>query len=242
MKIDQINEAIKPYYTLLTMIVGIGGVFIGAYALIIKPSDLQVILKKEKIDYPVSINQEFLELNRYVLENCPTDETKLLSVSISNYLLKTKDHWIVKLINKSNKYISGLEVRIPNTKLLTSYGISSNFLLEEEKDKFLEKIDFQDKSGIVYIKPEIEIPSNSNIEIYLWGDFTDFNWGENIHVKYSGGEGKLQREVISTGFKAYITEFYIEIFLVLLIIFLLTYSVGIKLNEANIKKISGISD
>lgn len=238
MSVNKINEAIKPYYTLLTTIIGIGGIIIGAYAFLLKPSSLSVVVSKEKIDYPSSINDDFLGLFSYLLDSCSNTESKLQAKSLYDYLIETEDHWSIKLINESNKYIKGLEIRIPNTKKLTSFGVSSNFLLDEEKDNLLNKVEFQEKSNIIYIKPEVEIPSNSNIEILLWGDLPDYGWNDDVLVRYDGGNGNFRKEVKSVGFEAYVAEFYIEIFLVLLILFILTYTIGIKAYETNSKKTS----
>lgn len=83
--LKKINEKLRPYHSLLTMVVFFFGLFIWAYNFIISPSDLRVIVQTDQISYPGSIGDYYDVINDFVDIH---DTLQMESRTIHGFLLK----------------------------------------------------------------------------------------------------------------------------------------------------------
>jgi hypothetical protein len=234
-KIKNLNKAIEPYYLLILMLVFFLGGFSFIYKVFLAPPDLLVTIQKENINYPSSINKDYLDIYTYIQESTKDDKLKLSAANTYSYLLKTKHQWEIEIKNNTNKTIRSINLRLPNVKDLTSWGVSSSYLLEEEKNKLMASIDFQKSSGIIYLKDAVNLPPNADLKILLWGEFLDYSWDETLLVNYDGGTAKIEIPTTFTGLKSILAEYFFEIFLFILFTFILVYLLQMK-KYADIKK------
>ena len=243
-KIEHFNESLKPYYTLIIMIIFFVGLFITSYKILVKSPKLSVFVSKENINYPNSINENYSKVYDSFMKGNPDSDLKVEANTVYSYLLKTKQNWIIRLKNETDKTVEKVNLRIINVSDITSWAVSSDYLLEEEKKEVLDKVKFQKSSGVVYLSDFVNIPPNSSMSLYLWGKFDESPWNDNIIVTYDGGVGIIEKRIEVTGFKAYLVDYCSEIMFFLLLLFCLVslYTIRGKLNEApNAKKDTGIN-
>lgn len=236
--IRKLNKVIEPYYLLIIMLVFFIGGFSFIYRILLAPPDLLVTIQKENINYPSSINQDYLDIYSYIQESTKNSKLQLSALNTYSYLIKTKNQWTIEIKNNTNKTIRSINIRLPNVKNLTAWGVSSSYLLEEEKDKLMGNIDFQKTSGIIYLKDVVNLPPNADLKILLWGEFLDYSWDESLIVNYDGGIAKVEIPQKFTGFKSIIAEYFFEIFLFVVLTFVLVYLLQINKYADNKKDIS----
>jgi len=227
-KIRNLNKGIEPYYLLMLMVVFFLGGFMFIYKILLAPPDLLVTIQKENINYPSSIDKEFLDIYSYIQESAEEDNLKMAAANTYSYLLKTKQQWIIEVKNNTNKTIRSINIRLPNVRNLTAWGVSSSYLLENEKDKLMGNIDFQKASGIIYLKDAVNLPPNADLKILLWGEFLDYSWDESLIVNYDGGIAKIEIPKKFTGINSIVAEYFFELFLFIVLTFVLVYILQIK--------------
>lgn len=127
------------------------------------------------------------------------------------------------LKNESDKTVKSIKLRITNVTSVNNFGVSSPYLLDNEFNSILEKISFQDKSGIIYLDNIAELPSKASISIYIWGKMPKLLLDENVFIVYDGGEAKPAIETTVTGFQSYLATYIYEILLITIIIFIAVY-------------------
>lgn len=243
-KIEHFNESLKPYYTLIGMIIFFIGIFITSYKILVKSPELSVNVSKENINYPNSINEHYNKVYDSFMKLNPDSTLKVDANTVFSYLLKTKQNWIIRLKNETDKTLEKVNLRIINVSDITSWAISSDYLLEEEKTKVLGKVKFQESSGVVYLSDFVNLPPNSSMSLYLWGKFDESLWNDNIIVTYDGGVGIIEKSIEVTGFKAYLVDYFFEIMFFLLLIFCIVYLYKVrgKFSEVpNAQKDTGIN-
>lgn len=227
-KIENFNESLKPYYTLIGMIIFFVGIFITSYKILVKSPELSVYVSKENINYPNSINENYSKVYDSFMQLNPDSKLKVDAITVYNYLLKTKQNWIVRLKNETDKTIEKVNLRVINVSDITSWAISSDYLIEKEKKKVLEKVKFQESSAVVYLSDFVSIPPNSSMSLYLWGKFDESLWNDNILVTYDGGVGIIEKSIEVTGFKAYLVDYFFELMFFLLLVFCLVFLYTIR--------------
>ena len=121
--------------------------------------------------------------------------------------------------NNTNKTIKSINIRYTNVRDLTSWAVSSSYLLEDEKDNLLKNILFQKVSGIIYLKDAVNLPPNGDLKIYLWGEFNPYDWDESLSVDYDGGVAKIEYNKSFYGLKAIIAEYFFEILVFIIMTF-----------------------
>jgi hypothetical protein len=237
-KIKDINKRIEPYYLLIMMLVFFIGGFIAISKFFFSPPDLLVKVTKEEINYPSSINEKYMDIFSFIQDSCKNKETKSQSLDVYNYLLQTKSQRILEFQNNTKNSIKGINIRMTSVKNLTSWAVSSEYLLEQEKDKLMKNIIFQNQSGIVYLKDAVNLPPNGSLKIYLWGDFDPLEWNESLIVDYDGGQAKIENSKTFSGLKAILAEYFYEIMFVVILTFILIYLLQIQKNDTHKKDIS----
>jgi len=226
--IKNLNDKLKPYHSLIVMIVFfIGGTF-AIYKFVVQPADLSVSINKRETNFPNSINESFRKVYKFISDSSKSTEVKGDAVAVYNYLINTNSFWALTLTNESGKTIKNIRLRITNVTAINSFGISSPYLLMEESNELLKRLSFQEHSGIVYLDKIEELPKNATITIYLWGKMPSLTLDDNVFVSYEGGEGQLSNETVVSGFKAYLVNYIYEIFLVAILIFIIVYRQVVK--------------
>lgn len=238
-KIKELNKMLEPYYLLIIMIAFFIVGFISIYKILFSPPDLLVRVAKENINYPSSINDSYEDVYTYIQDSSHTVDVKSKSIEVYNYLIKTKHQRVIEIKNNTNKTIKSINVRYTNVRDLTSWAVSSSYLLEDEKKNLLENILFQKGSGIIYLKDAVNLPPNGDLKIYLWGEFNPYDWDESLNVDYDGGVGKIEYNQSFYGIKAIIAEYFFEIFIFIILTFVVVYHLQIKNYAANKKGSSG---
>ena len=227
-KIKKFLKILEPYRLLIDMIVAliVGiGVF---YKLLFSPPDLIVKVDKENINYPSSINNTYLDIYNYVQDSTHNANLKVKSTELLNYLFKTQHQRILDIRNNTNKIIKSVNIRFMNVRGLTSWSVSSSYLLENEIDKLLKNILFEKSSGIVYFKDAVDLPPSGDLKLYLWGEFNNNDWIESLLVDYDGGSAKIQYNKSFSGLKAVMAEYSFEFFLFLIATFILIFHLQTK--------------
>lgn len=230
-RIKDINKRIEPYYLLIMMLVFFIGGFIAILKIFFTPPDLLVKVTKEEINYPSSINEQYMDLFSFVQDSSKSEQTKSQSLEVYNYLLKTKSQRILEIQNNTKNSIKGINIRMTSVKSLTSWAVNSEYLLEQEKDKLMKNIVFQDNSGIIYLKDAVNLPPSGTLKIYLWGDFDPLEWNESLIVDYDGGQAKIENSKTFSGLKAILAEYFYEIMIIVILTFILIYILQIQKNE-----------
>lgn len=144
--------------------------FVSIAKLIFSAPDLLVTVTKENINYPSSINEDYSDLFKYIQDSTDNENIQNVSINVHSYLNKTKHQWVLDIKNNSSKKVKGINVRLSNVTSLTSWGVSSSYLLNHEQDRLMKNIIHQDASGIVYFKDAVDLPPKANLKIYLWGE------------------------------------------------------------------------
>jgi hypothetical protein len=236
--IKSLNKEIEPYYLLITMLIFFLFGFISITKFLLAPPDVLVTVKKENINYPSSINENYSELFAFIQDSTKNEKAKNISFIVYNYLIKTKNQWTLEIQNNTGKKIKSINIRMSNVKDLTSRATSSSFLLDEESQKLLNNITFQEKSGIVYFKDAVDLPPNASLKIYLWGEFNNYDWMESLVVDYEDGVAKIEYPETFIGWKAIVANYFLEIILFIMITFIVIYMLQIK-KYVNPKETSG---
>lgn len=227
-KIKVINKAIEPYYLLIIMVAFFIGSFITIYKVLFSPPDLIVNVQKENINYPNSINEEYIDLYSFIQDSSKNATLKDKSLIVYNYLIKTKSQRVLDINNNTNKTLKAINIRMTSVRDLTSWAISSEFLLEQEKDKLMKNVTFQNESGIIYLKDAVDLPPKGALKIYLWGDFDPYDWNESLIVDYDGGKARVENMKTFTGIKAILAEYFFEVFFFVFVTFCLIYYLQIR--------------
>lgn len=236
--IEQLNKACQPYYLLVTMLVFFTGGFIAISKILFSPAELTVKVVTENINYPASINDNCLELFAAIQKE-PADSTMTYNIGkIYQYLLNTKQQKIYEIINNTNKTMRAINIRETGVQDLTSWAVSSEYLLQEEKDRILKNLVYEKQSGIIYMKDALNLPPDATVKIYIWGDFTSYSPEESLIVTYDGGTGKLIKSKSFTGISAIIAEYWFLIAILVIATFALTYQLLINRYAPNKKNIS----
>jgi len=240
-RIKEVNKTMEPYYLLIMMLVFFIGGFIAISKFFFSPPDLLVKVTKEEINYPSSINKQYMDIFSFVQDSCKSKQTKDQSLDVYNYLLQTKSQRILEFQNNTKNTIKAINIRMTSVKNLTSCAVSSEYLLEQEKDKVLKSIIFQKESGIIYLKDAVNLPPNGSLKIYLWGDFDPIEWNETLIVDYDGGKAKIENSKTFSGLKAILAEYFYEIMFVVILTFIFIYFLQIRKDETP-KKDTGESN
>ena len=223
--LEKINNKIKPYYSLLTMLGFFSVLLISAFNFIISPSDLRITVQNERISYPSSIGIYYNDINDFVI----SQDTLLSEVStIYGFLIETTDYKRITLKNTSSKTLRGVKFKQVNTDALTAWSISSDFLTNAEEEKLKKNLIFDKIRNIIYFKSDIEIPPNSQVIISIWGNFKVELVNSNIIVNHDGGDGHIEKAYSVSGLKGYFVNYSFEFIVILLFIFISVYYVGIQ--------------
>lgn len=221
--LNKINNQVQPYYLLVTMLLFFIGIFITAYSFIFSPPNLSVQVKQENIEYPSSINKAYETIYSYIADSIEDVNLKASSARVYSYLLETKHQKSIRISNNTASTIHSINIRQPNVRNLVSWAVSSSFLLEEEKNKVIQNILYQEKTGIIYLKDAVNLPPKGNLTIYLWGDF-GYNWDDSsLTVDYDGGNGVIEYTKELTGFDAAFSDYYYIILVAIIITFIIIY-------------------
>ncbi|MBA6153069.1 hypothetical protein [Gelidibacter maritimus] len=224
----KLNEKLKPYYSLITMIIFFSGLFISAYKFIISPSDLRVTIQTEQVSYPNSLGNYYEKLDNYIIHS---DTLIGESRIIYNFLLRTTDHKKITLKNTSSKTLRDVKFKQLNTEALTAWSISSDFLTSDEEQNLKKNIDVDEIRQILYFTKPIDIAPNSQINIEIWGNFKNEILNNNLIINHSNGDGHIEESYSVSGLKGYFVNYSFEFLALLILIFIAVYHIGIKYSK-----------
>jgi hypothetical protein len=229
--VEKINQSLKPYYSLLIMIVFFMGTFITGYKIIVKSPDLRVHEIKDNIDYPNSINECYKRVFDSFNKQNSDSSLRADAINVYEYLLRTKQQERISLKNETEKTLEKVDIRIINVSGLTSWAVSSDYLADEEKTKLMRSVKYDERSGEIYLSEKFDILPKGAITFYLWGQFDESVWNNNLRVTYDGGMGFLEKSIQVSGFKAYIDEYWYEIIFFMLLVVCVVFIFTIKGKE-----------
>jgi len=209
------------------------GATIWGYKIIVRSPELSVKVLKQNVNYPNSIHKHYLDIHEYLKNQDLDKELRTSSNTVFDYLLRTKHNWEITITNETDVSLEKLNLRIINVSERTAWAVSSDFLLEEEEKEVLKKVKFQKSSGVIYLKDFVNIPPRNSIIVYVWGKFDESFWQDNIIVTYDGGNGVIEKSIGVIGFKAYIVEYFYEIFLLIFIVFSIVYHFSVRIKKEN---------
>ena len=224
--IQELNNKLEPYYLLIMMLLFLVTAPITLFTIIPAPRHLIVKVEKEDINYPATINEEYILIYNFIHDSTNNEDVKNNSTELFDYLIKTKHQWNIDIKNNSKKTIKGIHLRLLNVSDLTSCAVTSSYLLEEEKNKMVNNIYFDKNSGIIYLKDTVDLPPFGELKISLWGNFLE--WMENLSINYEDGEAKIEYVRTFSGIKAVIGQFSVVIFITLIATFALIYYLQLK--------------
>lgn len=224
-QLEKVNDAIKPYYALISMIIFFGGLFITTYKYVISPSDLRISVETERLHYPTSIANSYTNVYNYVISK----DTLLSDAStIYSFLVKTTESKRITLNNTSSKTLRGVKFRHLNTDDLTAWGISSDYLTANEEQKLKENLVFDDARKMIHLLNPVDIAPKSQISIVVWGSFKADIFDHDIIASYDNGEGHVDKTYNIGGMKGYFVNYAFEFIALMLLIFITVYYIGIK--------------
>jgi len=223
--IDKINEALKPYHALLTMMIFFGGLFIAVYQYVISPSDLRLSVLNESISYPSSIGSSMEKLYNKLPKN---DSVQVQGTILYSFLINTTSHKRLTLSNTSDKTIHGVKFKYLNIDHLTAWGASASFLSTTERSSLINDVRYDEQQHMAYLPAIIDIPPKSEMYIDLWGTFKDQLLNDDIIATYDQGDAYIQNTYTIDGLKGYLLNYYFEIILLIVLVFCGVYAVGIK--------------
>jgi hypothetical protein len=223
--LDSLNKRLGPWYSLLSMLIFFGVLFIGASKYIFKSSDLNVVIKTEKASYPQTVNEYYDKIHEFLLKK---DSLLMESTAIYNFLNQTTDVKEIVLKNTSSNTLREVKFRHLNADALTAWALGSNYLSSSEEISFRDNLIFDENRGLIYIKNTIDIPPNGEVYIDLYGNFKPSFINNDVIVNYAGGDAQIQESYEVTGLKGYFVEYYFEFIVILIIIFVAVYYNGIK--------------
>lgn len=222
-KIKKVKEALEPYYSLLGMIIFFVVSFLGVYKFVVRPPDLGVDIKREEVNFPNKINNEFSKVYKYLSDSSKNQGVISSAANVYLYLTNTDNFWSLTLTNETDKAIEKIRFRITNVSSLNSWGVSSSFFLDSEQNRIMQNISYQDKSGIIYLDKIDELPAKASLTIYLWGKMPKLSLDDNVFVDYSGGSARPSKQIEVSGFKAYLVDYIYEILFLIFLIFTAVY-------------------
>lgn len=224
-KVKKLNEKIEPYYALITMIIFFGGLFVTAYKYVISPSDLKVSIKKESVDYPNSIKKGFEDVYEFALRN---DSLKNQSIDLYSFLIKTTDLKTINIVNNGETTVKGIKFKQLNADALTAYSITSDFLTSAEEASLRRNLEFDESHKIIYMNEPADIPAKKSIKIRLWGSFKPTLFNDETIISSDDGDAHIEDSYEVSGVKGYLINYYLELVVLMIIIFVLVYYVGIR--------------
>lgn len=219
----RLNEIFQPYYLLITMLLFFGGGAWTLYKLLFSPADIVVSVQNESINYPNTVNLDYIEVYNYIQHSSATKDIKDNAVSVYDYLISAKQQKIYTITNNTNRTIRSINLRETGVKKMTSCAVSSSFLLDDEKNNLLNSIVHEATSGIIYFKDAVNLPPNGDMKIYVWGKFNSYPIDESLTVTYDGGTAKIKYYKSFIGFEVFIAEYYFPILIFIVLTFVVVY-------------------
>lgn len=213
---------LKPYTAIIGAITVIYGSIWGVYKFLFRPQDLSVFVQREEVNFPSSIGDRFA--NVYNALSKTTDTSLAADAKAAyRYLQNTNNFWIITLRNETRKPIKDVSLRISGVSSLGAWAVNSDFLLQEERDKLLQKFAFDSIQDVMVLKDIEMLPGSQQLKVYVWGKLSGLSLEDNLIVTYGDGQGHVGLEYTATGFKAFLCEYLYELALITVSLFLVAY-------------------
>ena len=95
--LKKINEAIAPYQAFLRMAFFFVVTAIAVYSFIFRPQDLSVYVNRQEVNFPLSINNEYIKVWNYLIDNSKDSTVDSAALNTLRFLQNTNNFWIVTL-------------------------------------------------------------------------------------------------------------------------------------------------
>ena len=149
--IEQINDRLKPYYSLLTMVFFFITSIISLFSLLSSPKDLGVEVSYEKINLPSTLQDSYNNVFNYIQQNSDDNAIKQNTTVLYKYLIDTQEQKTIKITNNTKEIINEINLRDCGVVELTSYGVSTSMKVSKESDDILKNIRYDSKSRILTV-------------------------------------------------------------------------------------------
>lgn len=224
--VERINKVLDPYYALLITLGLFGTILLSIYNFILSPSDLKIIVQNDEVAYPNNISKDF----QYIYSKINPKDTvsSKKGVTVYNFLITTTDVKTIQLENQSDKTLRGIKFKHLNADAITAVGITSDFFNNEEEKKLYENLEYDKARSIIYLKETIDLPPKSSVKIKLWGSFKKTLIDNDILISYEDGDAYFEKSYLVSGLKGYFVEYSFELLFIILLIFIVTYHLGLK--------------
>ncbi len=222
-KIKKINETIGPYWTFLVMVVFFVTTSFGVYSFLFRPQDLSVYVKRQEVNFPLSINNEYIKVWNYLIDNSKDSTVDSAALKTLRFLQNTNNFWIVTLHNATKKSIKHIIVKITDVSSVSCWALNGSFLLENERSELMKHVLFESASGLFVLNNIESLPPNMDISLYIWGKLPTLNLDQNLIVSYEDGDAHVGHEVTEVGFKAFLCEYLYEFLTLIFIVFFFVY-------------------
>ena len=160
-----------------------------------RPHDLSVFINRQEVNFPSSINEKYLRVYNFIGDSCKDSTIISNAIETYQYLQNTNNFWIITLHNETSKSIKGIFLRITNVSSLSAWAVNSNFMTDEERDKLMKSLNFQQNNGVVNLNKIEFLPPQREIKIYIWGKLSSLTLDQNLIVSYEDGDAHVGNEI-----------------------------------------------
>ncbi len=214
--IEQINDRLKPYYSLLTMVFFFITSIISLFSLLSSPKDLGVEVSYEKINLPSTLQDSYNNVFNYIQQNSDDNAIKQNTTVLYKYLIDTQEQKTIKITNNTKEIINEINLRDCGVVELTSYGVSTSMKVSKESDDILKNIRYDSKSRILTVNEPLSLMPGETLYLNLWGSFAHGREEDNLFVNYHNKLASINLSKKYIGMAALLAEYYIPFFALLL--------------------------
>lgn len=215
--IEQINEKLKPYYSLLTMVFFFITSIIALMSWLSSSKDLGVEVSYEKTNLPSTLQDAYNDIFNYIQQHTDDNTIKNGAASLYKYLIDTQEQKTIKVTNNTNEIIKEINLRDCSVAELTSYGVSTTMRNSKESSVILKNVRHDSKAGILTLREPLSLMPGEIMYLHLWGSFSHGREKDNLFINYQNKIAPINISKKYTGIAALLAEYYIPLFALLLL-------------------------
>lgn len=233
--IKQVNEALSPYYSLLTMLFFFTTTVITASKWLSSSNDLDVMVSYERVSLPSHIQKSCEAMFNYVLNTVDNRSIQNDANTLYKYLIDTQEKKKIEVRNNTNEIISDIILRDCSVSELTSWGVSTTMKVSRESNEILKNVQHDKKANILTISEPISLMPGERLYLTIWGSFTHGREQDKLFINYKNKLAHISVSKEFTGTAAVFAEYYIP-FLILIFIFIVVGGYYIIQYDQSVKK------
>lgn len=215
--IEQINEKLKPYYSLLTMVFFFITSIIALMGWLSSSNDLGVEVSYEKTNLPSTLQKEYNDVFNYIQQHTDDNTIKNSATSLYKYLIDTQEQKTIKITNNTTEIIKEINLRDCNVVELTSFGVSTTMRNSKESSVILKNVRHDSKSRILTLSEPLTLMPGEIMYLYLWGTFSHGREKDNLFITHQNKIAPINLSKEYTGIAALLAEYYMPLFALLLL-------------------------